>query len=282
MAKNNNTNSQTFIEINGRRYDPRTGEQIHAVSHLINDVVQTYQPQTVALATPVSTLPPLRPGNRVIDDVRPVRHLQPHQPEHAKTLMRSAVKPPTPGLKKQLKVATRTDILAKSPATITVATKLSFHHTDPKRLAHAARVSQSELVRKFAVGKRELTPPASAASADKLRSAAVATHAAPRQRQSMDIFEKALAKADAHTEKPVHPKKLARAAHKAAKKGPISQDEACSSPYQQRPGSLIDGAAADRILRVCQQNLARATLRLGAGRFPRQPAALPTDRFRHR
>ena len=223
----------TFIKINGRRYNPETGQLL--------DVEQTKTTQP----TPHT---PTTHTKKVMDVRRPARHVKAHQPEHAKTLMRTAVKKPTTSLRHQLKAITRTDILAKNPV-LAVSPKLSVQRIDPKRLARAERIAKSKLVHRFAPFTAMGLQPGSTATlgADPRISAAVSTHAtsvALPVESSMDIFERALAHADAHEQPRVNPKKLARKARKQVRHA----HRANRAPIRHRTVSAVTASVAVLVL----------------------------------
>ncbi len=142
MGKNNN-----IIEINGQRYDIHTGAVVSG--------------------------PPLKHGQArpvVVDEIpvadepsghdvarQPAKHVQPHTPTRAHTLMRHAVKKPGPSLKQQLKAQGAAERQMKLPVT-TIISKPAWH-PDTKRLQHAARIARSQHINHFSAATvTKLTP----------------------------------------------------------------------------------------------------------------------------
>lgn len=129
------TNSQTSIEINGKRYDARTGKLF-----------------------PSDTLPPTdsaAPARKLPSDVRPRPAAVPitvHKPaERSKTLMRHAVKRPTPHHHtKPAAVHTMSDISRSPQPKHTVAASAAASRlVDKKRAERATQVQRSALVSKY-------------------------------------------------------------------------------------------------------------------------------------
>jgi len=238
VATKSTTEPQAFIEINGKRYDARTG-QVHGASKLVQDVVAVATKPAVALARePQEPLKPL--SSKKLMDVRPLmpRHIKAHKPEHSKTLMRSAVKKPAPT--KHLKASTRTDILAKTPQNIVVVPKISFHRTDPKLAAQAERIRKSELIQRF-------SPSVFTPDPDPTPQELAAVRIQPQHDEPaapiMDVFTRALERADAHLEKPINHKKAAKAARKDAKRAAGKH-----KPVHHRTTSLVAASVAVLLL----------------------------------
>ena len=142
MAKNNN-----IIEINGRRYDARSGEPLDGGAS------KTVQPAATAAKPTAHPAVPAKPVHQAVK--RPTMHdvvrAKPKQaaarkPQPAKTLMRSAVKKPSDSLKRHVKAQSHTGALVKQPA---IAAKPSVARLDEKRLKVAKRIPKSELVSHF-------------------------------------------------------------------------------------------------------------------------------------
>lgn len=261
MAKKNTSASETFIEINGKRYDTH-GKRITAQPRIIADVVpagggQQHVIAPVATPEPEPIQAPVAPRRRVMD-ITPA-HIRPHRAQTAKTLMRSAVKKPAPGLKKQLKAATRTDILARKPGEITVVPKISYLHVDPKREARASRTHKSELVHKFADQDLVSAPAPRHKLAPQAAAAVALQPTASVQHPSADIFERALARADAHTEKSQEEGKSLRH-HKKARTG--------KRPLHHRTPSIVAASLAVLLLTgfIAYQNKAAITLRYASAK----------------
>jgi len=230
------------IEINGKRYDVVTGALLDAPA--------------------IPTVKAVKPSaGKVMDVQRPAaHHVKPHTPERAKTLVRSAVHKPAPSPKRQLKAQTHTGLLAKAPSVV-VAPKVSVQQVDPTRLQHAKHVSKSELIQRFATQ----------ASADIVAPQTAPTHSQPHHpivtttpktsandKQSLDIFERAIAKATAHEEPPFNPRKHARHLRKQAR-----HLKHQTKPVHHRTPSLLAASLAVLVLCafVAWQNKPGLTLR---------------------
>ncbi len=100
-----------IITIRGRHYHAATGKPVDG------------QPQEAAR--------PHTSGNQQL------KHLAPHSPEHARTLMRQAVKKPQAGLKRRIKVQGHLSGPAK-PATNTLLTRSAARRPHTERLQHPA------------------------------------------------------------------------------------------------------------------------------------------------
>ena len=159
MAKTNNV-----IELNGKRYDALTGAflgvgtqlaatpsvAVHttpkaAVSHhgVVMDGVKPTK--AAAAAVHVATKPVHKPVASP-HHVQPIAH---HKPQHAKTLRRDIVKPPTITPQKPLKLQTPTDIVQHKPGVLAVKPKLSSDVVDPARATRALDVPRSPQVERF-------------------------------------------------------------------------------------------------------------------------------------
>lgn len=260
--------SSNYIELNGKRYNALTGEMLaqppagghkaaaqpaksttHSTAStarghgLIDGFVgsgvknhpalPTKAPSASHASATASTAVALsKPVSKPIMDIRrsPGNNTVHHQPEHSKTLMRTAVKKPMPTLKRTLKTHTRTDILATVPQHH-LAPKPSIRTIDEKRLKHARQVAKSQLISRFghvdfparATPVSGVRTPAQTALAKAIQTThqsrgadikpVYASSAAVAQ-PSMDIFEQALARANGHKETYVKPKKQLKHAAK--------------------------------------------------------------------
>jgi hypothetical protein len=232
-----------IIEINGKRYDATTGAVLGISRNLPSrptvdrrvidgfvrapKVTAAKPPKTVAakpapVAAPVVSTPKL--------DITPVRkkahapgqHVQPHQTERPKTLMRHAVKKPEKALKPAIKIQVPVAIAARPKHALSkLEKKVSVTQVNPARAARAGRVSKSERVGRFVAPATQqkqvaFTAPAELPAAvsrpqtyslprqnyaDIRRPAAVAK-AAPAVQEPEDIFERALARANSHEQRP--------------------------------------------------------------------------------
>lgn len=216
----------TIIEINGTRYDAATGavlssrpafKPIDSIQKPVSRGGYDVQADTPAVLQPMKPLPAGSKSHFKPDVVRPaavsVKH---HAQAPAKTLMRSAVKKPQPGLKRQVKAVTRTDILAKQPE-LTVQIKHSVQVVHPDRLKRASSAQKSQHIKKF----HHATVAHSASVAPQpVRPEPVAitpaAHA-PAKAPAAQLFETALAHATSHEQKPVRTtrKPLSKAAKRS-------------------------------------------------------------------
>lgn len=211
------------IELNGKRYDALTGKYL-GKSH----------------AKPVPAAQPSAKG-RTIDDVakRPARtdateqtagqaktthtraapravrrhkahRTHPHRPEHAKTLMRHAVKKPDVTLKPKIKPQSSAGIAA-APAS-KLAPKKSAAQVDPVRMQRARSAVRHSDVQRFGSSAANLAArPVPATHHKQVRAAYQAPRAAAHHNRHDDIFERAIAHAKSH-EQPTP--KIARYRHR--------------------------------------------------------------------
>lgn len=237
-----------YIELNGKRYNALTGEVVgtiaagahpkHAAAKakVIDGFMKATPKHTVKKpAVPVANLAAVKLTAATTKPVRTINDIQRSQArnasrrtqEHSKTLMRTSVKKPAPGLKRTLKTHTRTDILAKVPQHVLIP-KRSIQTIDERRLKHARQVAKSKLISRF--GTIQLPPASSqptpvhhattaaiqaaikATPQKDIKPVYAATAAAmpvPAQRTqpSLDIFEQALTRANSHKQTYTAPKK---------------------------------------------------------------------------
>jgi hypothetical protein len=118
---------QTTIEINGKRYNARTGKLV-AETH---QQIATATPQQTHHRTPNTTRTPQKPPQ--------------HSNQRSKTLMRQSVKRPAPVKASKVSISGITDVA--KPAANT--SQRNHHAVDPARIARAQSIKQSALVRKF-------------------------------------------------------------------------------------------------------------------------------------
>ena len=221
------TKPTSSIELNGKRYDSRTGR-------LLGDAPAAQTPMPSAgtsvdgfFSAPVRTVAPIakavhpssaakgQVSTSVIDICRPAaQSLSHHKPQHSNTLMRKSVNKPSPSLKRQLKVATATTSLVPAPR-FDIVPKQSVATVDPGRLKHARQVSRSDMVTRFGVIPAQARSiPSTSRTVSPNAAQTAPRHIAPapiRTRQpSADIFERALASASSHTQAPVKTKHAPR------------------------------------------------------------------------
>jgi hypothetical protein len=131
--------NKSAIKLNGRRYDAVTGKPFAAqapVAHVAPSVAPA-----AASATSVRVHPH-------VADRKPARHAASHTPQRAKTLMRPAVKKPTPALKRQLRVQAQVDAPNYSPVILTAQPPVLVH-VDDSKLQHAKRIPKSKFISRF-------------------------------------------------------------------------------------------------------------------------------------
>lgn len=211
----------TILVLNGKHYDALTGQVVAAGSggkavRPIDDVVGGTRPKTVAArSTPKPVAPkPTASSVKSMDVMRTPQHLTHHKQQHAATLVRSAVRKPGPGLKRQLKPVSASQLPANVPSAVIVA-KFPVAEINPKRLNHAEHVAKSERITKFAPGVPEFGP---AAAAVKIEPFTAIQPLPPSEQKSHDLFERAIASATSHEQPHVDQKKLAKTAKKQAKR----------------------------------------------------------------
>jgi len=215
----------TTIEINGTRYNALTGALLDVAAPVavkqraMDDIVLVKSKPAVSIqqlpragvAAKISV--PSTTPRKVMDIARPNgQHVKAHKHQPAKTLMRRSVHKPDPHSNQhRLKAQTRTDVLAKVPS-VAVLPKFSFHQVDPGKLRRAERIAKSHLVRRFAplpvTDTTTSVPVHAAAIRPNTQPAAITPGASPRR--SMDVFERAIARANAHEQPRIDPKKLAK------------------------------------------------------------------------
>jgi hypothetical protein len=133
IAKKMDMKSKTTMELLSDAYRPSQGRTrgITAAKPIKGDNMDGFfrAPQGTA------TLTPTRPTTHM----HVPNHAQAHKPQLAKTLMRSAVKPPAPGFKQQATI--QGSLQHKIPGFI--VTKQSVGSINPHRLSRAANVERS-------------------------------------------------------------------------------------------------------------------------------------------
>lgn len=236
----------------------------------ISDVVGGYSASPAPAAVKPRPLPQST-GPKVMDVSRRTSSAQYRQPQRATTLMRSSVSKPKPGLKGQTKVITPAQVAAATLTT--VQPKWPVAQVNPTRLNRAEKISQSQAISKFAQSS-EIAP-----SAAKVQLPAGSTQAAVeaiehQSQKSKDLFERAIASADSHTELPVNQKKLAKAAKKQAKLADKSKRE---RPVHHHLASVVAASVAVVAIGgfIGLQNKAAITLRFADAKAGFQ-ASLPS------
>jgi hypothetical protein len=202
-----------IIELNGKRYDATTGAMIETSTlgsqnsgNLDGVLSATATKKDVPVLTKTEQAPLKSVVSKPVMDIArsPAAFQHSHKPEHAKTLMRTAVQKPKPGLKRHTKAqATTSGLTSTTPATA-VQPNVSLQQIDPKRQAAAQTTPKSELVRRFnpaaATMAIQTTASTSTASQATPYIAVAPTGTEQPSKPSLDIFEKALAQATSHQE----------------------------------------------------------------------------------
>ncbi|HYH35893.1 MAG TPA: hypothetical protein VD706_00105 [Candidatus Saccharimonadales bacterium] len=117
-----------IIVLNGRQYNAKTGE---SVSHPGKNAHAMKTPRPIPVHKPATPHETVHKPAR-----RPAGHVKAHAPKPAKTLMRQAVKKPSPSLKRHLRVQARLDSQIKQPV-IVVPHRT---HQAPRRAAKSRKV----------------------------------------------------------------------------------------------------------------------------------------------
>ncbi|MBC7708404.1 hypothetical protein H7Y63_04220 [Polaromonas sp.] len=217
-----NKHSDTII-INGQHFNARTGKAVTykrsnspnvrnvdgiLPQHISGAVLHGPAQYTEPLRSVVSK--PIMDVTRVGDQSVPKRALQP-----GKTLMRRATAKPSPSLKRHTKISTIAS-KANTVAASAITTKISAAAIDARKLQHAQGIEKSTLVSRFSEETIVRTKPArlTASASHAIVAGQQAIHGLAKQ-PSLDLFERALAKASSHEQStPPHVK---RALKKAAK-----------------------------------------------------------------
>jgi hypothetical protein len=216
---------QTILIINGRRYDALTGELVSGgetrpAVRPISDMVggRKAAPIAQAVSTPVQepvivTAQATTSSKQMDVSRQSPSHTKPRHQQRSNTLVRSAVSKPRPGFKSQTKVSSPTNAVT-TPA-VTIAPKWPVTQVDPRRLTRAGHVEKSTIINKFAAPREPSAIEQAAIRVE--RPAPEPTQSELEPLTSDDLFARAIAAADSHTQQPVDQKKLARQARKQAK-----------------------------------------------------------------
>ena len=224
--------NQKTVNLNGKRYDAVTGQ-------LLGNAPDGDTPklaQAIDIVGPSNTF--RRSGSVASSPAKAAahrstpHHMTPHAQQHAKTLMRKAVKKPVDSFKRHTKPVAHTSTLIKNP-TVTVVPKHTVARVDARRVRHAQQVPPSTMIKHFNAMQpqpvRQTTAPSIVTTVPSAPRPAVPTHttvirpvpirpqapvqtaarpatttAQPQRRTTEDIFEHALAQATSHTQPP-HP-----------------------------------------------------------------------------
>lgn len=244
VRKNNN-----IIEINGQRYDAKTGALLtpsspkHGKAKPVQPVAAASQHTKPAMHTDVIRRPGKRPAL--------------HSPKASRTLMRQAVKKPDPSLKRHLKVQGHTDTLAQPPLAI-VAPAHSVQQLDAKRLQKASQVAKSRLISHF------LPPAASTAS----RPAALAP-AQSHPEASLPVAVKALAGQDHSAKLGKRPKTTADILARAIEQATSHEELPPPRHSRAKRNVAIGGVVGLSVLLlgvIVTQNLSNVRLQMASAR----------------
>lgn len=124
--------NQQHIEINGKRYDARTGRILAGDTPVAKPVINT----------------DIKPARRMSDVSRPVVSKQVHaSAQRSNTLMRHAVKKPSAA--RPLKAKSGASLVDIAPQVAIKRVNTIYNNADPARNARALKTKRSELVSKF-------------------------------------------------------------------------------------------------------------------------------------
>lgn len=200
-----------IITINGKHYSAHSGRPV--ASKVGGETVNDILPKHVVTST--LKKPPLTPKTLsssikkpVMDIARvPASNAAKHRLQPGQTLMRRALTKPSKSLKRSTKVSVP-NMASAAVVTATVAPKISAAVIDSKKLRHALHVTKSNSISRFAnvaytssVNSSVNHLAAAATSATVVTSQRAAQNLA--KQPSMDIFERALANATGHQQKPL-------------------------------------------------------------------------------
>jgi hypothetical protein len=209
---------------------------------------------------------------RVMDMFSP-QQIKHHQPQGAKTLMRSVVSRPKPGLKRSLGVQAPIGKLTPQP-NHSILPKWPVTAVDPVKARHSLKIHKSKMITRFAPEPNTwYNTPAHAAAAVKTFPPEHLETAAPKPHKSMDIFEKAIQGATSHQQPKFNPRKAARAARHASKHS--------KKPVHHRLSSIVGASLAFLLLFgfITYQDRANITMRFAnakAGFHATLPAYKPS------
>ena len=227
---------KNIIELNGKRYNALTGSLLGESAtprtdrptgtpfghrgRFIDGFVKTPKARPHGNAPKSVPFMPLQPVPEKAAAPEPrhhaAKHLPAHRPEHAKTLMRSAVSRPHISRKPHIKTQSPAEVMPKPAGTI--VPKFSASHIDPKRLERSRDIKKVEDIKKFSPAERA-TVPVHARITTPLRGRPVSApvtrvpiEAAPKPavtaaKPKPDMFEAAIARATSHEQsraEPVH------------------------------------------------------------------------------
>jgi hypothetical protein len=246
--------SQNVIELNGKRYDAITGAYLgkgdtpvvksaaphHPASAAHGRVIDGFI-RPVAHKTPLKTEPapktvhahplskPHTPEPAKSAPTAKLHHAghahlhkpgtdaKPHQPEHAKTLMRHYVKKPQVTMKPAIRPQAPAEVMARPASSL--MRKRSVASVDPDRMERAAHIGKHKAVARFNSVAAALTPREYTGLHSHAAVPVIEVRATPAQHVSrpavhtqrpVDIFESAIARATSHEESPHEPRRSRR------------------------------------------------------------------------
>lgn len=190
MAKNNN-----IIEINGKKYDAKTGAILSGHAHTDQVKPQANHNPKAAIKKPT-----------MHDVVRhPAKAAAPHKPKPSKTLMRHAVKKPSVSATKPKIKAQGPSDLALQDSLAEVVVSKSAKRLDTKKLAKASKVPKSHLITHFSAITSDINspePPLQQVEAAPLSSKTTVTAKSkkPKPQTTSELLEHAVLNANSHEE----------------------------------------------------------------------------------
>lgn len=219
------TKKQTILILNGRRYDALTGEMVdddgqhHAVQPIMDVVGQRAENPAPQTPTPDPVPQPVAPlaSHKVMDISRTAGHTKRRQPQRATTLVRTAVRKPKPGIKNSAKVNAPASGVSAAPITTTITPKWPVSQVNPQRQSRSQSINKSQAISKFAPGAVVSSAPVPAQTTQAAAPARAVDAIEHQSQHSRDLFERAIAAADSHTQPAYNPKQLKRQARKQAR-----------------------------------------------------------------
>lgn len=157
----------TTIEINGKRYNARTGELLgdipqapvtHALKHAarqsrtVDGFARSAKAQAAhASAQTIVTTKSVQPKpHKKRASMSDIKHVAAHKPQHSQTLMRKVVKKPVVAKKTSIKPQAPSELAAAPKSAVAVPShKLAAHHLDERRLTRARTHEQSKQITRF-------------------------------------------------------------------------------------------------------------------------------------
>ncbi len=253
--------SQTTIEINGKRYDARTGK-------LLNSMPK--KPVGASALKPAKTV--VKSGNRMSDITRaalPAKNLNRRRTERSQTLMRGVVK--KPAAKPSAKQAVH-----RAPSDIKPAVKKVLKPTiapAPERQMRATQIKRSSQISKFGVSQKNAVSQNTRSNNSTVIKRtepmpvrpAPAVKAAPKTNKTHTIIEQGLKNAQSHNQ---------TFNKKTAKK--IAKAQSRKKPARKKLLNYVAGALALVLLTgfITYQNIPNLTMRYASARSGMQ-ASLP-------